>query len=184
MYRKGSHRVPHGSWSPREIIGLVLALCLLMVLVPVGARAAGSLMTIVDSTTTNQARVQNGALRVSDLPVGATPWWGRVATGTSVVLYSAAATGKKNLMLGSLTFTGPANVGAKFYATFAPDCGLPELDAIILQTATLKAGETKHFDFPQPLPIVRQDTKWCIIVSDNAPDADPDWQAKAVGYYY
>jgi hypothetical protein len=185
MPGKGSHRVSSNGWSPRQIITLVLALCLLTVLLPIGARAAGSLMTIVDSTTTNQARVQNGALRVSDLPVGATRWWGRLDldTGNNQVLYSPADTGKKNLMIGSLTFTGSNGSTTTMILEFYADCATLS-GKVVLQIVQMAASETRHFDFPQPLPIVRPDTKWCIRLTPIVPPNDGGWQVKAVGYYY
>jgi hypothetical protein len=183
MPGKGSHRISHDGWSPRQIIGLVLALCLLLVLLPIGARAAGSLMTIVDSSTTNQARVQNGALRVSDLPVNATRWWAQASSGSGDILYDAGTTGKKNLMVGSLTFTAPTTSGGFAIVLFSATCS--GAGGIVLQRVDIKAGETRHFDFPEPLPIVRSDTTWCVYVDHSSTWAnDTSWQVKAVGYYY
>jgi hypothetical protein len=177
MPGKGSHRVSSNGWSPRQIITLVLALCLLTVLLPIGARAAGSLMTIVDSTTSNQARVQNGALRVDGLPVGATRWWNTVRnTNQAEVTIYTPASGKKNLMIGSITYADQSGRTGQVGVFFESPCGGT---GVVIEDMYLNGVEKQHLDFPSPLPIVRPDTNWCLKTY-----AVEDTVITVVGYYY
>ena len=62
------HRLPmeRPGFTPSQIIRLVLAVGFVVMALPIGAKAAGSLVTIVDSSTTTQARVDSAtnSLRV------------------------------------------------------------------------------------------------------------------------
>jgi hypothetical protein len=53
-------------FSRRQLVTIVAALALAVVLVPVGASAAGQLFSIVDPQTGSKARVDAGRLRVGD----------------------------------------------------------------------------------------------------------------------
>jgi hypothetical protein len=58
--RRRSAPVQEGSgFTPSQMIGLVLAVALLVLAVPIGVKASGSLVTIMDSSTTTKARVDS-----------------------------------------------------------------------------------------------------------------------------
>jgi hypothetical protein len=67
----------------RQFVMVVVAVTLLAMLLPVGAKAAGQLVTLTDSTTLSKARVDSGKLRVGD---GSGPLTidGQVATVASI----------------------------------------------------------------------------------------------------
>jgi hypothetical protein len=72
MLGKRSSSVPIGQptgFTPRQVIGLVVAMAFLLIALPVGAKAAGSLVTLVDSSSSTQARVDaaTGGLRVGGI---------------------------------------------------------------------------------------------------------------------
>ncbi len=76
MFNRRSSRVPlipveRPGFTPSQITRLVLAVALLVVALPVGVKAAGSLVTIADSSTSAQARVDGstGGLRVDGVTV-------------------------------------------------------------------------------------------------------------------
>lgn len=55
------------SFSPRDIVIVVVSVCAAMILTPVGVMAAASqLVTLKDPTTTSKARVDAGKVRVGD----------------------------------------------------------------------------------------------------------------------
>src|SRR5437870_8479873 len=63
-------------FTPHQVIGLILAVAFLLITLPVTAKAAGSLVTLVDSSTSHKARVDGqGWLGVLNQPVGATSTW-------------------------------------------------------------------------------------------------------------
>jgi hypothetical protein len=67
MFKRGSSSISERTrFTSRQIIGLVLAIGFLLLALPVGVKAAGSLVTLVDSSTTTKARVDSAtsALRV------------------------------------------------------------------------------------------------------------------------
>src|SRR6266496_5370748 len=66
-------------FSLREAMTLILALFLATVLVPVGAKAAGSLVTLVDSATNRETRVGGtNSLTVATRPATSTTWYQQV----------------------------------------------------------------------------------------------------------
>src|SRR5436190_17790355 len=74
MFRKRSHRIrglslERPGFTPGQVIRLVLAVGLVILALPAGVKAAGSLVTIVDSSTTTKARVDGATkgLRVGGI---------------------------------------------------------------------------------------------------------------------
>ena len=74
MFRKRTQEKDDGtsrqlSLTFDQLLKLMIVIALLLVAVPVGAQAAGSLMTLVDSTTSTKARVDpaTSALRVGGI---------------------------------------------------------------------------------------------------------------------
>jgi hypothetical protein len=67
----------------RQFVMVVAAVTLFALLLPVGAKAAGQLVTLTDSTTSSKARVDSGKLRVGD---GSGPLTidGQVATAAAI----------------------------------------------------------------------------------------------------
>jgi hypothetical protein len=183
MPGKGSHRVAHGSWSPRQIIGLVLAVCLLMVVIPIGARAAGQLVTLVDSVTSNQARVAGGQLSVSDIPVGGKRFVAQAFTGNVaalVTLYDASSTTKKNAMIGSVTFVNGSTSSAIARLEFLSPCSGGGENVDLLVDQSIPAKKTVHYTFPEPLPVLRSDTNWCLAAFASV----GGFETEIVGYNY
>ena len=154
-----------GGWAPRQIVGLVLAVCLLFVVLPVGARAAGQLVTLVDSVTSNQARVSGGQLSTTQIPAGGKQWWGVVSTGdiaSNNTLYDASSTTKKNFMIGSVTFINGSSVSAIGRLSFVSPCGGGGENIELFVDQSIPAKKTVHYTFPEPLPVSRSNTDWCL----------------------
>ena len=102
MFHRIHRRGEEGSdraWRPRHVVAIVFALVVGAVLFPVGVKAAGQLVTIVDSTTTNKARVTDGALQTSSYPARAA----RPVQGVVHCMASNSCGQYQNRLLGPFT---------------------------------------------------------------------------------
>ena len=175
-------KAPRARFTPWQVTGFILACSLLLLALPFGANAAGQLVTLVDSKTSNQARVTNGQLVTSSIPAGATRWWNRVtvdAQNTSAVIFDAPA-GKNHLHISSITITNNLLQNyVEAIVQFEPSCSPPDPGKVTIFDHVIAAQQTQHFDFPEPLPIDRTDSNWCLRVA-----ALTDLEVVMVGYYY
>src|SRR5207248_5264765 len=119
--------VPQVGITGRQLAAAVVALSFAFVLYPAGAHAAGTLMTIVDPTTTSKAKVDTtGALKVGDgtgpltvdggvrQALQANPWHydGFIGgPGTEQTIFNPP-TGVTKLAITSLTYAGNGSSGA------------------------------------------------------------------------
>jgi hypothetical protein len=168
-------------FSARQVMTLVLAVLLAAVLVPVGARAAGSLVTLVDSTTTRQARVDTtNSLVVATRPANSTTWYYQIgSTAGNITLFRPPA-GKTKLAISTLTFMNdsPSEQQSSLFLYANPDCSSNFL--YYLEAVMIPVRDTVTISFPQPLLIGPGGSDWCLTV--NLPVLGV--AVTATGYYY
>ncbi len=148
----GLSRAERHASSIRPVALSLVAVTWFALVVPIGARAAGQLVTLVDSSTSHKARVDGlGRLAVLERPVGASPW--SIQTNANPIFDPPSGT--TTLTVGSLTLT---NEGT---------------DVVLEILGVLKNGQftnlvrlyipgrhTVHLDFPQPLVIAPGGSDW------------------------
>jgi hypothetical protein len=164
----------------RQFAMVMAAVTWFAVLLPVGARAAGQLVTLVDPTTSNQARVDpTNSLTVATRPATSTTWYYRVAAwGANVPLFKPPA-GKTKLAISTLTW---ANVGGSASTSILSlygnlDCASNLIG--FLENVSVPAHDTVTVSFPQPLLIGPGGSNWCLKVS-----LGDSLYLTATGYYY
>ena len=92
-------------FTGRQIATLLAMVGLLAVVLPIGARAAGQLVTITDSTSTNQANVDsNGSLQVANAKGVPLAVAGTVTVGNTPRLYQRTAVAHFVNRIANLTF--------------------------------------------------------------------------------
>ncbi len=165
--------------SGRQLTTIFVAFMAAVVLYPIGAKAAGNLVTLVDSTTSNKARViADGRLAVVDRPAGTTLWsYTKFASGH---LFEPPL-GKTTLAITSLTATnqgtGFNTVGIRRYLTNDCSGSYQTMEWIVVP-----ARQTVHTTFPTPLVITGpSNSNWCVEVAENADDSF--MSVTGVGYY-
>jgi hypothetical protein len=156
----------------RRFILVVAALTWLALVLPVGARAAGQLVTIVDPDTTNKVQVDGGKLRVGDgagsltvdgtvaaLPALATHPWRKIVCCTAVLFLPPA--GVTTLAITSLTLDNgsPGNTPFSLVLFASRSCTGPS--RLVIQ-GTAAPNDTLHLDFPHPLVIQGRGSNWCV----------------------
>jgi hypothetical protein len=175
--------------TTRQLLGFVLAIAVVMALAPVVAEAAGQLVTIVDSTSTRQARVDTGGLlRVGDGgssltvdgQVGVAPVPNQIqsAMGSELTagLVAGPFTATQKVAITNFTVAGTASTTAtvgNMFATLATgsDCSSMDLATDRLVTSQGVTGfDGSTASFAPPLIVTRADAPgmWCIRVSHGA----------------
>ena len=135
----------------------------------------------VQQQGTANVNVTNGSIRVSTLPVGATPWYYYVnpVTPTSAPLFAPPA-GKTTLAVTSLTVSNgtTSSVWAELELFGNVDC--KSSPRAIVNYVALPATDTIAQTFPQPILISPGGSNWCLdyIASQSGVNVT------AVGYYY
>ena len=183
--------VPQVGITGRQLAAVVVALSFAFVLYPAGAHAAGTLMTIVDPTTTSKAKVDTtGALKVGDgtgpltvdggvrQALQANPWHydGFIGgPGTEQTIFNPP-TGVTKLAITSLTYAGLGNSSEpQIRLHGSAGCVGSFLGA--QHSVYLPANTTVHADFPTPLVInVTAGQSVCFSGSPNT-------NLSAVGFY-
>ena len=156
--------------SPRHEIALVLVTVVVAGIAFFGfaPRAAGTLVTVVDSFGAREARVdRTGSLTVSTRPVNATAWRAVRRGAGDLFAPPGTAGGRQTLVVGSLTLTNgtpdPVAVRLDVLSPCGPAAGFvdPVLQVIVQPDATL------HLDFPQPLEVSAPGFNWCLNVQGD-----------------
>jgi hypothetical protein len=157
-----------------------LAILLAVVLIPVGARAAGSLVTLVDSSSTREARVDGtNSLTVATRPASSTTWYQQVSGPGTVTLFTASV-GRSKLAISSLTV---ANFETTYQSSslslfLSTDCSTNPLGG--LESVAVPPLDTVTVSFPQPLVIAPGGTTWCLGANLSSGRV----LLTATGYYY
>lgn len=153
-------------------LGLVVAGVTAFALVlPVGARASGQLVTLVDPSNTHKARVDGtGRLTVVDQPLAATPW----SFQTNLTTLFDPPSGVTRLVVGSVTVMNGDNAPALVQLELVKSGSTTDLDRI-----EVPAQDTVHLVFPQPLVLAPGGSNWIFRFSSTSPHP----YVTAVGYY-
>jgi len=174
---------PPGRFTPAQIIALVIAMAMALALVPVGAKAAGSLVTLADSKTTRLARVDStSSLTVASRPANSKSWYYRVLppSGADQPLF-VPPTGTTTLGLTSLTYASSADTPAaselKVYGSAS--CASSFIGS--LETMIIPASDTRLISFAFPVLIAPGGSNWCLVVHA---DFAGGFAVTATGYYY
>ncbi len=163
----------------RQITTIAVAFAVAVVLFPVGVKASGQLVTIMDSATTRKARVDTrNRLTIVDMPVNATPWNFVTGAGSdeSGKIF-VPPTGKTTLAVGSLTIMNATSAAVEWSGGVYLNASCTSFSHRVPRIL-IPAGETVHLDFPQPLLISPGGSNWCYKGLTAAVTVT------AVGYYY
>jgi hypothetical protein len=160
---------PRTGFTFRQLVTLVLVMAAVALLVPVGARAAGTLVSIVDPSTGNKARVDaQGRLSVGTLPVGSKSWqWlNGIGAGLTVTVFNSP-TATTQLRLTSVTVTNlsGSNGFLDLWRENGHDCNT-QTEVDIVQVAVTN-GQTQHVTFPEPLVVHSPGVKWSLCAGTN-----------------
>jgi hypothetical protein len=155
----------------RQLVTLVLVMAAVSLLAPVGARAAGTLVSIVDPSTGNKARVDaQGRLSVGTLPVGSKSWqWvNGIGGGLTVTVFNSPSS-TTQLRLTSVTVTNVSGSDGflDLWRENGHDCNT-QTEVDVVQVA-LKNGETQHVTFPEPLVVHSPGVKWSLCAGTSGP---------------
>lgn len=171
--------------ATRREIALVLVTVVVAGLALFGfaPRAAGTLVTVVDSFAAREARVdRTGSLTVSTRPVNATAW--RAVRRGAGALFAPPGTvgGRVTLVVGSLTITNgttdPVVLSLDVLAPCSPAAGFVDPVSQVL----VQANSTLHLDFPQPLEVSAARFDWCLNVAGD-PALPRAVTTSGVGYF-
>jgi hypothetical protein len=163
----------------RQFLMVMAAVTWFAVLLPVGARAAGSLVTLVDSSTTHKARVDaTNTLTVATRPATSSTWYYALTGPGQYPLFKPPA-GRTKLAISTLTWSNPAVVSyvsaLQLFGNL--DCTTNFIHAF--EFVTVPASDTVTVSFPQPLLIGPGGSNWCLRVGLSGP-----LDLTATGYYY
>lgn len=197
----------------RETMAAVALLVLALLVVPVGANAAGTLMTIIDpnaTTASGGARVDAGKLRIGDgagnvsvddgngsltvdgtvsarpaLP--GTSWRYRLPLEGSVnapLFVPPSTSGRTTLAITSMTLENTEATPIPFWLPLGTSRTVCSGRGVMF-SATVGGGETMHVAFPQPLVVGPfSDNNWCVGAFAHSPESGIAMVLTAVGYYF
>ncbi|HEX8099610.1 MAG TPA: hypothetical protein VF660_05340 [Actinomycetota bacterium] len=162
--------------SGRQITTIAVAFAVAVILFPIGAKASGQLVTLMDSSSSRKARIDTKSrLTTVDMPVNAVPWHVETVPGGPIFIPPA---GKTTVAIGSLTIANPTSAPERWGATLYSDTSCSLVTSHVIKTY-VPAADTVHLDFPEPLVLSPGGSSWCF-----GPDDDTSLGVTAVGYYY
>ena len=180
------------AWEPvpfRHVVLFAAAMIIAVVLVPVGVRAAGQLVSIVDSDSdTDQARVDAGKLRVGDGSGNLTVDGSVVAvpgapTGQSAVSFPVSTGGTiiggvfgptTRYAISSLTFFGASTTSFVYLEakdTVNGACSTFGTARAVRVIGAISPGQTMHLIYPENLMAPfggSTPNTWCLFARSSA----------------
>jgi len=174
------HRTP----TFRQFVMVVGAVTWFAVLVPIGARATGQLVTVVDATTSTKAHVDaDGKLRVGDgsgritvdgtvgsYPAPADQSVGALVNGPGEKPIAGPLPANRKIAITSLTLVnrsaGAGNATVTAYAIAPGGNCFDWVGQRILANFAVPAGNMAHLTYPHPLLAqkpVRAGDRWCLF---------------------
>jgi hypothetical protein len=163
-------------FTPRQILTIVLTVAIVVLSLPVGAAAAGSLMTIVDSKSSAQARVTTGGqLSVTEMPRAAIPWELFIANASSKAVFIPPA-GKTTLALSTVTVSNLSASPSRLDLELLPSASCTGNVTYEFSLA-MPANDTREFTFPEPYLVYGTGSDWCLLAAGNV-------SLTASGFYY
>jgi hypothetical protein len=183
-----------GGYSSRQLVTLMAALLIAVVLIPTGASALGSLVTIEDATSTRRARVDvGGKLRVGDgtgdLSVDGTVGTFPELPGTPFQFDITTAVGGSPFLIAGPLAADQQVMVTMFGQTNITTTATPKKPVLFTQAITgadctdvdpatqehlkilTKAESMGQLVFPQPFVIERPDVGpagWCLWLASDS----------------
>lgn len=163
-------------FTTRQIATIIVAFAIAVIALPTGATAAGSLMTIVDSKSTAQARVTaGGQLAVTEIPRAATPWELFNSNASDKAVF-VPPTGTTTLAISTITASNLSGTPAQLDLELLPSASCTGNVTYEFSLA-IQAHDTRELTFPQPYLIYGQGANWCLWAAGNV-------SLTTSGFYY